>query len=211
MKKSLLTLLTIMMVSYSFSQIKVRPGIRIGLNLSKVTNLENVSRRAGVNGALFLNVHFTKFYELQPEMTYSNQGWNRNGFDYLDPNNGDAFFVEGQDVSSHYIGAAIINKFYLSPNLGLHILLGPGLEIKVSDNILFDGLTPVDLVFYGGIGYEFPIGLGLEVRYKQGIVDVNESYYDYYDNSYYQDDRYYNGKNKLNSVFQFNVYYKFGW
>jgi hypothetical protein len=210
MKRIILTVFTIMVVSYSFSQIKVRPGIRTGLNLSKITNSENVSRKAGVNAAVFINFHFTPFYELQPEFTYSNQGWSRDGFNYYDPFNDNTFFAESQDISSHYIGATMINKFKMSPKLGLHILFGPGLEFNVSDNLQYDDLTPVDLVFIGGIGYEFPIGLGIEARYKQGIIDVDESYYDYYDNGYYEDD-YYNGKNKLNSVFQFNVYYKFGW
>jgi hypothetical protein len=210
MKKFLILVSTVLLASTAFSQVKVRPGFRAGLNLSKITHLENVSRKPGINAAMFVNVHFTRFYELQPELTYSNQGWSRDGFSYIDPYNDVTYNVNSQDVSSHYIGIALTNKFFMSPKLGLHVLLGPGMEFNVSDNLPYDNLTPVDLVFFGGIGYEFPFGLGLEARYKQGIVDVDDYYYDDYNNNYY-DDNYYNGKNKLNSVFQFNVYYKFAW
>ena len=97
----------------------------------------------------------------------------------------------------------------MSPEIGLHFILGPSLDINVSDNSNGD-ITPADVSFFGGIGYEFPMGLGIEARYKQGFVDVRDGYYDdyYYDNNY--DNEYYNGNNKLNSVFQFSVYYKFG-
>lgn len=210
MKKTIVLGLLTLLVTSSFSQIKVRPGFRAGLNLSKITHLENVSRKPGVNAAMFINVHFTRFYELQPELTYSNQGWSRDGFSYVDPYNDVTYIVNKEDVSSHYIGMALTNKFFMSPKLGLHVLLGPGLEFNVSDNVRYDNLTPVDLVFFGGLGYEFPFGMGIEARYKQGIIDVDDSYYDYYNNGNY-DDNYYNGKNKLNSVFQFNIYYKFAW
>lgn len=209
MKKIFLAILLIALSLPTFSQVKVSPGIRAGLNLSKITNSENVSRKAGFNGAFFVNIHLSRFYELQPEFTYSNQGFKRDSYNYINPYDTNVYTAQDLDVSSNYVGMAIVNKFFFVPNLGLHMLLGPGLEINVSDNLRNDSLTPVDLTFFVGLGYEFPIGLGFEARYKQGVVDVNANYYEYYDDGYYNDDYYY--KNKLNSVFQFNVYYKFGW
>lgn len=213
MKKLILFFAVVITTAATFSQVKVRPGFRAGLNASKITNSENVSRKVGVNAAMFVNVHFTRFYELQPELTYSNQGWTRDGFSYVDNFDGTTYFVNNEDVSSHYIGIAITNKFFMSPKLGLHVLLGPGIEVNVSDNLQYDNLTPVDMVFFVGLGYEFPFGLGLEARYKQGIIGVDNGYYDDYgySNNGYYDDNYYNGNNRLNSVFQFNVYYKFAW
>lgn len=210
MKKLLFAIACFSIAATSFSQVKVRPGIRTGLNLSTVTDLNNSSRKTGVNGAIFVSIRLGGFYELQPEFTYSNQGWSRD-YMYLDPYNYEdtVYYSRSEDVSTHYIGMGIANKFFFIPNLGLHFIVGPGIEVNVSDNLGYDDVTPIDFTLFGGIGYEFPFGLGLEARYKQGLIDVRDGYYD----DYFNDDNndYYNGNNKLNSVFQFNVYYKFGW
>lgn len=211
MRKLILYIAVVTISATAFSQVKVRPGFRAGLNASKITNLENVNRKVGVNASMFVNLHLSRFYELQPELTYSNQGWSRDSFRYIDPYNDVTYTVNSEDVSTHYLGIALTNKFFMSPKMGLHILLGPGMEFNVSDNLPYDSITPIDLTLFGGIGYEFPFGLGLEVRYKQGLIDVRDGYYDdYYNNGYYEGE-YYNGKNKLNSVFQFSVFYKFAW
>ncbi|HLV13897.1 MAG TPA: porin family protein [Xanthomarina sp.] len=190
-----------------FSQVKVRPGLRMGLNASKITNTSNSERVMGLNAAMFVNIHLSGFYELQPELTYSNQGAKGEHYSYIDPYYGDLVSVKNEDLSTHYLGMALANKFYFVKDLGLHFIVGPALEFNVSDNTHSD-ITPVDLSLFGGIGYEFPIGLGIEARFKQGIIDVRDGYYDYYYDDTNND--YYSGNNKLNSVFQFNVYYKFG-
>lgn len=207
----MLLMVVAMTTAATFSQVKVRPGFRAGLNASKITNLENVNRKVGVNASMFVNLHLSRFYELQPELTYSNQGWSRDSYRFTDPYNDITYNVNSEDVSTHYIGIALTNKFFMSPKIGLHVLLGPGMEFNVSDNLPYDTITPIDLTLFAGIGYEFPFGLGLEARYKQGLIDVRDGYYDdYYNNGYYEGE-YYNGKNKLNSVFQFSVFYKFAW
>ena len=212
MKNLILFFAIVMVTTANFAQVKVRPGFRAGLNASKITHLENVNRKVGINASMFVNVHLSRFYELQPELTYSNQGWSRDRFSYIDPYNDVTYNVNEEDVSTHYIGIALTNKFFVHPKIGLHVLLGPGMEFNVSDNLPYDSLTPIDLTLFAGMGYEFPFGLGLEARYKQGLIDVRDGYYDdYYYDEGYNDGNYYNGKNKLNSVFQFSVYYKFAW
>ncbi|MCX7551453.1 porin family protein [Xanthomarina sp. F2636L] len=202
MKNLLLSIAFIAVSISTYSQVKVRPGLRMGLNASTVTNHHNSERVLGLNGAMFVNIHFASFYELQPELTYSNQGYKAERFSgVVDPY--DPYFSSSeQDVNTHYLGLAIANKFYFVPNLGLHLIVGPTLEINVSNNSYYD-VTPVDLSLFGGIGYEFPMGLGIEARFKQGIIDVRDSFYNFNDEYYYEN-------NKLNSVFQFNIYYKFG-
>ncbi|GGG35525.1 porin family protein [Bizionia arctica] len=209
--KNLLLAIAFAAISIStFSQVKVSPGLRMGLNASTVTNHYDSERVLGFNGAMFVNIHLARFYELQPELTYSNQGYKGERFSgIVDPYN-PSFSIYEEDINIHYLGMALTNKFFFVPNLGLHFIIGPSLEINVSDNAYYD-VTPIDLSLFGGIGYEFPMGLGIEARFKQGIVDVREGYYDYYYDDYnYDGNDYYNGNNKLNSVFQFNVYYKFG-
>ncbi len=53
-----------------------------------------------------------------------------------------------------------------------------------------------------GIGYEFDFGLILEVRYKQGLLNI-----DLFDDLFFTDD-YYDGTT-LNNVFQIGIAYKF--
>ena len=60
----------------------------------------------------------------------------------------------------------------------------------------------------GGIGYDFPFGLSVEARYKQGIIDYDDGFSEFGDSSDpYYDDNY--DKNNLNGVFQIGVSYKF--
>jgi len=201
MKNLLLAIAFISISLPSFSQVKVSPGLRMGLNASNISNHYNSERVLGFNGAMFVNIHFARFYELQPEISYSNQGYNGKQSQFLSPFD-PLITISDEQVKTHYLGLSIANKFFVIPDLGLHFIVGPSLEINVSDNAYYD-VTPIDLSVFGGIGYEFPMGLGLEARYKQGLIDVRDGYYDYY----YDD---YNGNLKLNSVFQFSVYYKFG-
>ena len=211
MKKALLLFAFVTVSLTAFSQIKVRPGVRLGLNAATISNMDNAERKLGINAATYVNIHFSNFYELQVEGTYNNQGSTQtyqvyNGFD---PSLGHTREV---DLNLHYVGVGIVNKFFIIPDVGLHFILGPSLEVNVDD----DGadITPIDFSLFGGIGYEFPFGLGLEARYKQGLIDVRENYDGsyYIGNDYYyaeNDGDYYDGNNLLNGVIQFGVYYKF--
>ena len=46
--------------------------------------------------------------------------------------------------------------------------------IKPGDNFdeFSDELESFDIVFFGGLGYDFPFGLTLEARYNIGLVDI---------------------------------------
>lgn len=203
MKKTFLAILCLALGASTFAQVKLRPGFRAGLNASTFTNTENTSRKIGVNGAIFANVHFARFYELQPELTFSSQGYKRDDFTIAGST------IEGDDYSVNYLGVAITNKFFIVPKTGLHLIVGPTVEINIGDDFNDDAITPIDFSLFGGIGYEFPIGLGIEARYKHGIIDVRDSFYD--DIADDEDAEFgdFFDDNLLNSVFQFNIYYKF--
>ncbi|MGB1307261.1 MAG: porin family protein [Oceanihabitans sp.] len=159
MKKLVLAIVFLAIGTSTFAQVKIRPGFRVGLNSATYTNTENTSRKLGVNAALFANVHFARFYELQPEITYSNQGFKQDDFTIAGST------IKGDEFSVNYLGLAITNKFFIVPNTGIHVLLGPTVEINIGDDSNDDDITPIDFSLFGGIGYEFPFGLGLEARY----------------------------------------------
>ena len=68
-----------------------------------------------------------------------------------------------------------------------------------SNNDEFE-ISPVDLTFTGGIGYEFGFGLILEARYKQGSIST-----DFFGNR----DLFEEDGSQLNSVIQVGLGYKF--
>ena len=89
----------------------------------------------------------------------------------------------------------------------LRIRVLDGLELDenvvLGNGVLGRDLDGLDFALFGGIGYEFPFGLGLEMRYNQGFIDIfgYDSQDDYED---FEWDELY-----LNSYFQIGATYKF--
>ena len=85
MKNLLFALAFVLISSTTFSQVKVRPGIKMGINFSSLTNTAQASTKGGEYAGLFVNIHLAKFYELQVEAMYSNQGAKTNNYlSYID-------------------------------------------------------------------------------------------------------------------------------
>jgi len=64
--KNLFFVVVFLIVSTTiFSQVKVLPGIKTGINFSNLTNSVHSSTKAGEYVGLFVNVYLAKFYELQ--------------------------------------------------------------------------------------------------------------------------------------------------
>ncbi|QRM88859.1 outer membrane beta-barrel protein [Lacinutrix sp. WUR7] len=203
MKKIILSLALIIASTTAFSQVTVSPGVKAGFNLANLSNVDESTTKLGLQGGLFVNLHLSSFYELQIETAYSSQGatFEYKEYDFFTDN----YRTVKEDLDLDYISLNIANKFFPIKDIGLNLIVGPSLDILVNSDHYNDA-TPIDFSLFGGIGYEFPFGLGLEVRYKQGLIDVREDYYDYYDED---DDDFYNGDNALNGVIQFGVTYKF--
>lgn len=220
MKKTILFFALLTVSITAFSQVKVRPGIRLGLNAANITNVEkksffqNSDIKIAPNAGLFVNIHLSNFYELQVETNYSNQGAKASYIETYNINGSPIRNEVEEDLSIHYVSLAIANKFFVIPDVGLHFIVGPSIDINVSEDSIYN-MTPVDFALFGGIGYEFPFGLGIEARYKQGLIDTRDNYdgdsfYAGSDGYYIETDGdYYDGDNWLNSVFQLGVYYKF--
>lgn len=184
-----------------FSQVKIRPGARLGINVSNISSLENTSSKTGLNAGLFVNVHFSHFYELQLETSYSNQGAEikYNSSRRLDP----IFTVADDNLDLEYISIGVINKFFIIKDSGLHLMVGPSIDVNIGDG--YADFTPIDLSFTLGIAYELPFGLTVEARYKQGIIDLDDGFTTINSNDDYYDE----GKNYLNSTIQIGASYKF--
>ena len=113
------------------------------------------------------------------------------------------------NLDIHYISLTVPNIFFIIPNNGLHFLIGPTLDFNVKNNFgnIFNdkgqwNISPIDLAYIAGIGYEFDFGLILEARYKHGLANV-----DWFNNN----EEYASGgnENHYNTLFQIGAAYKF--
>lgn len=180
------------LVFVAFSQVEAqvtfRPGIRAGVNFSHFTDGDgyyNSSFYIDQNGNYIPNnlheefnnktdfyvgfygaLRLTKFYTLQPEFTYTNQGTEFTGQDFYN------FYPNGQAVYTKtklnvsYVSVAMINKFNFNSKFNMHV--GPTVDIVVDKNYPVD--NDIDLAFTLGLGYNITSGLGIEARVKKGIV-----------------------------------------
>lgn len=187
MKKVVLTLAVALLSTVAFSQVTFSPGVRAGANFANLSDTNGDTKTDFYFGA-YGELKLGNVYALQPEINYSRQGSKNPG--------------EGEDAEIQYVGLSLTNKFSPFKDLGLHLIIGPGIDVKVSDNLNYYDTAPLDFIFFGGIGFEFPMGLSVEARYKQGIIDVKDGFTEF-GGDYEEDD------NWLNGVFQVGVSYKF--
>ncbi|WP_125718616.1 porin family protein [Flavobacterium ustbae] len=194
MKKIVLIAFVLLAGITSQAQVRVSPGLRGGLNVSTLTNIDDNSSKTDFYVGGLVNIRFNKFFSLQPEVTYSRQG--DEGREYFD--NGSSRRI---NYELNYLTLGAVAKFNFQGK-GFHVLAGPSLDVKVGDNYINSNPEGFDLAIVGGVGYTLPNGLTFEARIKQGLVDIYG-----YDN-YYNDDYYYNDV-ILNQVFQIGISYTF--
>lgn len=190
------------------AQVTVKPGVKAGLNLSNLTNL-NADSKTDFYAGGFVDIKLASFYTLSPEIIYSRQGAEINSpagpFDgEFDPTVIPVSY--NYDIELQYISIGVMNKFKIVD--GFHAMVGPSFDFKIGDNLEDAGLIDFDFAILGGLGYTFPMGLTVEARFKQGLADIFGDDYHYYydDNNNYNDNL---DNIKLNQVFQFGVSYTF--
>lgn len=192
------------------AQVTFRPGIQAGVNISKITDSGLDSKTDFYIGA-FGALKLSKFYTLQPEITYSRQGGKGTASmgtnSIYDPqtNSYTTIYESGTvNASLQYISALTINKINFNENF--YVLAGPFLDILIADDIKVDPSAKernftkgedIDLGLTGGLGYSLKNGIAFEARIKKGFTSAFSNDYDYSD-----------GNNNL--VFQFGAAYTFG-
>jgi hypothetical protein len=205
MKKLILNLLIIVIAIPVKSQIQF--GVKGGGNFSTITggsqHAAKYTTKIGFNGGVFVNIPVKKEFSLQPELIYSLQGGSAE--------------VQNVDVSGNLLstGTSKLNltyiqmplfakftfqhKFYLQtgPQVGLLISAKEKREGKTND--VKSSFQSADLDWEAGLGYTWPIGLGFDLRYNIGLIDIVKNP-DEYHNSNLQIDLFYQfGRNKSNN------------
>lgn len=177
--KTLFGFLFMISVSIS-SNAQVAFGIKGGLNLSnlKVDDPQaSYESRTGYHAGFFLRSKFDKV-AFQPELLLYTQS---NQIDYA------ASSINPGTVENNftYLTIPVMFKFYVVS--GLNIQAGPqfGFLLDGEQNIsttLFNGTKDIkdnyksnDIAVSVGGGWDFPFGLGLDVRYNLGVKDINNA------------------------------------
>ena len=195
MKNKFLFILVVMIGFSSFSQSRTSFGLRSGINVSKLSNTDLESKTDFYLGA-FVHIKISEKYVLQPELGYSKQG-------------GQAKFATENDIDIHYITISIANKFFVKDS-GFHFIIAPGFDFDTDDTLFNivnrsegNDVTFMDVNIGLGMGMEFKNGLGIEARYKQGLLDVFSGNWHRFESQQYEDE------NQFNTVFQIGILYKF--
>ena len=185
----------------SQAQVTVSPGLRGGLNLSKLSNIDDNGLKSGFYAGGFVAIKFNKYFTLQPEITYSQQGSEGRYYNDQNPD-----FGTPAKYELNYLSLDAVAKFHFGGQ-GFHILAGPSADFKTSDNFGRYNFNPIDFDFsvIAGIGYSLPNGLTFEARFKQGLIDI----YGYDGLDYDDNDNYYYEDLILNQVFQIGISYTF--
>jgi len=199
-RKALLLLAALVAATQLFAQKKVSPGIRAGINVATLSNI-NADFKTDFYAGGILSLNLAQRYTLQPELIYTRQGANNVAF--VDEESGES--VGRENVTIQYLSLGVINKFYFVD--GFHGLIGPSLDMKIGKNFPRfdfddDDYGGVDLGLSLGLGYTLPIGLTVEGRFKTGMLDAfnNDYFLGLFDDP---DDI------SLNRVFQLGLSYSF--
>ncbi|MBU2938196.1 porin family protein [Lacinutrix sp. C3R15] len=173
MNKIILALALLVTSTTVFSQVTFKPGVRAGLNIASISNTDE-NGRIGISAGIFGELKLGELYALQPEIIYNQQGT--------------------ENVELDYLSIRVTSKFYfLKDNFPVYALVSPGFDIELGGNVeTYSNATGAgvnlesDISFAGGFGYDFPFGLGVEARFKKGIVGLGDNFprYNQYGNSY---------------------------
>ncbi len=153
-KLILASVMMLMATAFSFGQMDIGFGPKIGLNLTNMTN-SNMRIKPGIVVGAFANMRINDYLGVQPEILFSMQGTKKN--DYT--------------LKMNYFNIPIMAKAYMWK--GLNLELGPQFgfltkasseEVDISVNVK-DVTKIFDFAIGVGLAYETEMGLTAGFRY----------------------------------------------
>ncbi len=165
MKKSILTVFLLAVVStLSFGQ-GFKFGPKAGLNVSNYTGGDFKSDAlVGIHLGGLLSFGIGNTFSIQPEVLFSTQG---------------AKIDDGgvkEDFKTNYVAVPVMLKFR-APG-GIYIEAGPQAAFKTGENVKHQTIETfsknLDLAVAGGLGFQAGFGLGIGARYVAGISKVGD-------------------------------------
>ncbi|MBB6330177.1 opacity protein-like surface antigen [Chryseobacterium sediminis] len=177
------------------SSSKIKFGLKAGLNVSTLSNMDMKSK-AGFYGGVFVNIPVAKDFAIQPEVLYSAVGAKEKGDSNAKLN------LEYISVPVMFQYKALPN-FYVEAGPQFNFLMGAELKNDVGSLQLKNATKSFDFGIGLGAGYNITKNIGVNVRYTAGVADIVNA----------KQQRYLYGYGRpgsvRNSVFQIGVNYKF--
>ena len=135
-------------------------GVKAGLNIANVTgdDVGDTKARTGFYAGVFKEITLVpSLLFIVPEAQYSSQG----------------FKSDDEDYAINYVNIPVVARVYILKLFSLEGGVQAG--FKVSDN-LPDGsdIKTLDTGIVGGVGLNFPMGLGIQARFIQGVSEIIE-------------------------------------
>lgn len=190
MKKVLLSFL--MVALFTAVNAQVQFGVKAGVNSTNLTgdDTNDYQSITGFHAGVFAEIPLGRKFSIKPELMYSLQGAKSDGIDSI---------LAGSTLKTGYINIPLLAKYNIIS--GLYVETGPQIGFLASAKNDFNGVNhdvkdvykTTDFSWAFGLGYELPLGLGVNARYNSGLGKIAE------------------GQHKWrNSVFQLGIFYKFG-
>lgn len=179
MKKLLVFIFSVGLISATTAQVQFSAGLKAGPNFTKLSVDNSISEtyksRSGFHAGAFMLFKISKV-GIQPEILYSRQGT--------------SFKLAGENLKSNfdYFNVPIIVKLYTVAGINLQIgpqfgfLTGAGGDTAVdtdSGTGVIDNSKKLykksDVSAAFGVGWDLPFGLMVEGRYNLGLTKIQDN------------------------------------
>lgn len=183
--KKVIIVFSVLVSSMVASAQHVDFGVKGGLNVADFSNDgdANFKSRTSFHLGGLAHIHVSRFFAVQPELVYSEQGAKYAGIEY----------------KMNYVNIPVLLQYMAGG--GFRLQTGPQLGILASAKAKSGGTTvdikdqfkTVDFAWSFGAGYLTPVGFGVDARYNLGISNIVDE----------------GGGDVRNNVFQLGVFYQF--
>ena len=150
-----------------FSQTKVQPGVKAGMNIASVYSNDGASYDPieAFYAGLYFRAQINEKFKIQPEILVSGQGTEAKALN------------QNIEWKSLYLNVPIMAQYFFNQNI--YAELGPqfgflldddGFNSMVNENLI----KTFDFGINAGLGYEFDSGLNVNTRYTLGLNNIDE-------------------------------------
>lgn len=169
MKKTILLSFAIIAAHFAIAQ-SVHYGIKGGLNLSNLTykGSSSLDYKVGYHVGVLAHIHAGKYFAVQPEIMYSNQGGERT--------------INNTDIKTNlnYINIPVLgqymfgNGFRLETGPQLGFLTGAKQKVNSNETNIKGNYKSTDFSWAFGVGYVGRSRVGFDARWLVGVNDINK-------------------------------------
>ena len=165
-----LILIIVFLIPNLFIAQKIHLGIKGGVNFSSISGLDGIDTRGGYHFGATTSFMLTEKFWLQPEVTYSRQG-----YDVSSPVLVDIGLLEPSvnfkySEKFHYLNVPVLINYEIINSLQFQF--GPQAGFLLNNSFSFLGnTTGVELGFALGAQYNI-LNFFIQARYIAGITDI---------------------------------------